>query len=322
MKLFKKTHINGRTRIYILGKKILSFKCKTEFDEIYARRFKGLTDDEKIFIIRHQFENSIDYKLNMDNPKTFNEKIQWLKLYNEDPNITICAGKDTAKEYVKNAIGEEYVVPSIAVYSSVDEIDFDKLPNEFVLKVNWGSGQNVIVRDKKSANIEEIKEKLNNWMKPESNHYYFSFEFSYKNVIPKIVCEPYIGELKDNLTCYKIFNFGSKPYLIQAVFDDKTSYETINYYDLNWNKLDLRQNFPNNPNDMPRPKNLEKMVELAEKLAKPFPYFVRTDFYEIGDKVLFSEFTFFSDNGMAAFYPAEWDRKLGDMIKLPIENKE
>ena len=128
----------------------------------------------------------------------------------------------------------------------------------------------------------------------------------------------YVGELGDNLTCYKIFNFKSKPYLIQAVFDDKTNYETINYYDLNWNKLDLRQNFPNNDNDMPKPKNLDKMLELSEKLAQEFPYFVRVDFYEFGDKVLFSEFTFYSDNGMAKFNPPEWDKKLGDLIDLPL----
>ncbi|MBR2922911.1 MAG: glycosyl transferase [Alphaproteobacteria bacterium] len=308
----------SRHKVYLFGKKVLSYKGKrSKFENIYARRFDNLTMDEKIYIIKHQFKETAEYELNLDKPQTFNEKLQWLKLFNEDPNITIAAGKDTAKEYVKKVIGEEYVVPNIAIYSSVDEIDFDKLPNEFVLKVNWGSGQNIIVRDKKTANIKEIKEKLNHWMQPTSNHYFFSFEFSYKNIIPKIVCEPYIGELKDNLTCYKVFNFGSKPYLIQAVFDDKTSYETINYYDLNWNKLDLRQNFPNNLKTMPAPKNLKKMLELAEKLAEPFPYFVRTDFYEIGDKILFSEFTFFSDNGMAAFHPKNWDQKLGDLIKLP-----
>ncbi len=305
-----------RIKIFILDRRVFSFRFRTKFDKLYSKRFCNLTMDEKIYIIKHQFKNTAGYDLNLDNPKTFNEKLQWLKLYNEDPNITIAAGKDTAKEFVKNIIGEEYIIPNIGIYSNAEEIDFDKLPNEFVLKVNWGSGQNIIVRNKKSANIKEIKDKLNKWMKPTSNHYFFSFEFSYRDITPKIICEPYIGELKDNLTCYKIFNFASKPYLIQAVFDDKTQYETINYYDLEWNKLDLRQNYPNNPNNPNKPKNLHKMIRLAEKLSQNFPYFVRTDFYEIGDKVLFSEFTFFSDNGMARFYPKEWDDKLGALINL------
>lgn len=288
------------------------------FDWFYNRRFRpGFSLADKKRVIDRQFRETAGYDMDWDNPRTFNQKLQWLKLFNEDPLITKCAGKDTAKVYVAERLGAEYVVPNIGVYDSVDDIPFESLPDAFVLKVNWGSGQNIIVRDKCAADISGIKRKLSTWMRPESNHYWFSFEFSYRDVVPKIVCEPYLGELDANLTVYKVFNFKGEPYLIQTIYDDRTEKETINYYDLRWNRLAFRQNFPNNMHDFPKPERLDEMIVCARKLAEPFPYFVRTDFYVVNEKVLFSEFTFYSDNGMAPFLPKHWDRLLGDKIELP-----
>ncbi len=289
---------------------------------IYAKRFKkDLSLKDKKYILEYQFKRRTGYKPNIDNPETFNEKLQWLKLYYHNPVMTTCADKYSVKSYVSEKVGAEHVVPLLGVWDKPEDIEFDKLPNQFVLKTTWGCGNNLIVKDKSKLNIEETRTIFKKWLNIKKNHYYLSFEWGYKNIVPRIIAEEYVGELGDNLTCYKIFNFNSKPYLIQAVFDDKTSYETINYYDLNWNKLDLRQNFPNNENEMPKPKNLDKMLKLSEKLAQEFPYFVRVDFYEFGNKVLFSEFTFYSDNGMAKFQPEEWDKKLGKLIHLPTDNK-
>lgn len=285
---------------------------------IYAKRFKKeLSLKDKKYILDYQFNRRMGYKPNIDNPTTFNEKLQWLKLYYHNPIITICADKYKVKKYVSDKIGAQYVVPLIAVYDKPENIDFDKLPHQFVLKTTWGCGNNLIIKDKTKLNKGETIKLFNKWLNIKKNHYYLSFEWGYKNIEPKIICEEYIGELSDNLTCYKIFNFNAQPYLIQAVFDDKTDYETINYYDLDWNKLDLKQNFPNNKNYMPKPKNLDKMLEISKTLAHEFPHFVRVDLYEFGDKVLFSEFTFYSDNGMAKFNPPEWDKKLGDLLTLP-----
>ena len=266
------------------------------------------------------FNEVVGYNLNLENPKTFNEKLQWLKLYYNDPLCTKCADKYEVRDYVKNLIGEEYLIPLLGAYDNAEDIDFDSLPNQFVLKVNWGSGQNIIVKDKSKLNIEDTKKTLNEWMKLKSNHYYYFYEWPYKNIKPKILCEKYMAnENIENLTVYKTFCFGSKPYLFQVIIDDKTEKERINYYDLNWNKLILKQNFQNFDHDMPKPPTLDLMIEFAEKLSKGFPYFVRVDFYEVNNKIYFSEYTFYSDAGLAKFTPDDWDIKLGNLINLPKE---
>ena len=308
---------------YFLGWKILSLHRKKEsrrYKELCARKFDSdFSFADKVKIITERFKARTGYTLNLERPRTFNEKMQWLKLYHHDPLMTVCADKYRVKNYLLDVIGPEYLIPTLQSWDDPDKIDFSTLRGEFVLKVNWGSGQNVIVRDKSTADTAEIRTKLKEWMSPDSNRYFHSFESSYKDIEPRILCEPYIGDLSQNLTCYKVFTFSGEPYLIQAVFDDKTRDETINYYDLDWNLLPFRQNYPNNPDDVPKPVALGTILALAEKLAQPFQYFARVDFYEVNGKVIFSEFTFFSDNGMAAFTPQCWDEKLGDMIHLPVD---
>ena len=272
-------------------------------------------------IIKEQFRNALGYELNLENPKTFNEKLQWLKLYYHDPLITKCADKYLVREYIKETIGEEYLIPLIGVWDRVEDIDFDKLPNQFVLKVNWGSGQNIIVKDKSQLDIEEAKNKLRYWMQPTSNHYYYSYEWPYKNIVPKIICEKYITNNTENLTVYKIFCFDSNPYLFQVIINDKTANERINYYDLDWNRLALKQNYDNFDFDIQKPKYLNLMLKFSRILSENFPYFIRIDFYETNDRIYFSEYTFYSDAGYAKFTPDYWDKKLGDLINLPKEKK-
>ena len=273
-------------------------------------------------LIKKQFKNSLGYDLNLDNPQTFNEKIQWLKLYNHDPLITKCADKYLAREYIKEKIGEEYLIPLLGVWDKAEDINFDSLPNQFVLKVNWGWGQNIIVKDKTKLNIEEVKNKLNNWLEPLSNHYYFSFEWKYKNIPSKIICEELLqDDIFDCLTVYKVFCFSGEPYLFQVILDDRTENERINYYDLKWNKLNLKQQFPNFNDELKKPYNINLIINISQILSKDFLPFVRIDFFEANKKLYLSEFVFYSDNGYAAFEPKDWDLKLGNMIKLPKEKK-
>ena len=272
-------------------------------------------------VIKDQFKYFLGYDLNLENPKTFNEKLQWLKLYYHDPLMTKCADKYLVRDFIKETIGEEYLIPLIGVWDRVEDIDFDKFPNQFVLKVNWGSGQNIIVKDKSQLDIEETKNKLRYWLQPTSNNYYFSYEWPYKNIEPKIICEKYISSNTENLTVYKIFCFNSNPYLFQVIINDKTSNEKINYYNSNWERLVLKQNFDNFNFDINKPKYLNLMLTFSKMLSKQFPYFIRIDFYEVDDKIYFSEYTFYSDSGYAKFTPDNWDIKLGNLIKIPKAKK-
>ena len=291
----------------------------SRFDEILQfRRFDDdISLDDQKYYLDCQLNKNTGYTVNWDNPQTFNEKIHWLKLFYKNPKIQLCADKYRAYDYVEPRVGALCKqVERIGVYDSPEDIDFSSLPNQFVLKVNWGSSQNIICTDKERLDIEKAKQQLYFWMRPQMNQYFSSFEWGYKDIIPKIICEKYIQELEKSPYIYKIMCFNGKPGIIQFVIDDKKENETINYYDTNWNLLPFRQNFPNNPNHFEKPQNLEKLLEIAEILSKDFP-FVRVDLFDINSVVLFSEMTFYSDAGIAKFTPSEWDIKLGQMIQLP-----
>jgi len=289
--------------------------CPREIARI-DRFDENLSVEDKSRYLTYMFKEYVGYTPDLRNPKTFNEKIQWLKLYYHNPLMTVCADKYKVREYVSEKIGAEYLVPLLGAYDSPNEIDFESLPNQFVLKVNWGSGQNVVCKDKSQLDCKSAKTKLVRWLKPSSNHYFHAFEWGYKNINPKIVCEKYISALERCPRVYKIMCFDGEPKIVQLVFNDKQTNETINYYDVDWQLLPFRQNFANNPVKIEKPSRLMEMFEMARKLSKPFP-FVRTDFFEVEDAVLFSEMTFYSDSGLADFHPSEWDLKLGNLINLP-----
>ena len=189
------------------------------------------------------------------------------------------------------------------------------MPNQFVLKTNHDSGTVIICKDKKTFDVDAARKRINK--KIHHNYYYAGREWPYKNVNPKIIAEKYMQDKNsDSLNVYKIFDFNGNPTLIQTIQNDKTPDETIDYYDINWELLDLRQNFPNSDHPLPRPETLDEMLYLARILSVGFA-FIRTDFYTINGKVYFSEFTFYSDAGFASFEPKEWDLKLGALIQLP-----
>ena len=268
--------------------------------------------------LSRQLKNRAGYKIDWKNPKMFNEKLAWLKLYHHDPLITVCADKYKVREFVKDKVGEKHLVPLLGVWERPEDINFDKLPDKFVLKVNWGWNQNIIVKNKADLDIETARKTLGEWLKPWNNNFWKKLEWSYKNIESRIIAEEYIEKLDTGLLCYKVFCFNGEPKFFQVVYDDKEEHSTVDYFDLNWKKLPFEQVYPNSSHPCESPKNLDKMLEIATVLSEPFP-FVRVDLYEIDNEVLFSELTFFSHGGDAPFKPAKWDRLLGDMLTLPKE---
>lgn len=269
------------------------------------------------FFLKCLYKARTGKRLNIKSPRTFNEKIQWLKLHDRKPEYTEMVDKYAVKEYVSKRIGEEYVIISLGVWNNFDEIDFDKLPEQFVLKCTHSGGV-VICRDKSRFDKEAAKETLERSLK--INYYNHAREWQYKNVPPRILAEEFINDQKnENLIVYKVFCFDGKPELIQVIQDDKTPNESIDYFDTSWNLLELRQNFPNSQIHLEKPDRYEEMLELSAKLSEG-KAFLRVDWYVSNGKLLFSEFTFHSDAGVASFHPEEWDYKLGELIDLSNVN--
>ncbi len=282
-----------------------------------SRRLLKWMSDEAF--LKLAFRIRMGKKLNLKNPQTFNEKLQWLKLYDRKPEYTRMVDKYEVKLYVAERIGEEYIIPTLGLWERFEGIDFDSLPDQFVLKCTHDSGGLVICRDKSKLNMEAAKKRINKSLK--RNYFYCGTrEWPYKDVVPRIIAEKYIENSQKadkNLDVYKIFCFGGTPRIIQTIQNDKTKEETIDYFDVDWNLLEMRQNYPNSKVYLDRPTNLCQMLELASVLSQGHP-FLRVDFYEVEGKLYFSELTFYSDSGLAKFTPECWDERLGRWITLPI----
>ena len=256
-------------------------------------------------------------KLHLDNPKSFNEKLQWLKLYDRKSEYTDMVDKYKVKSYISKLIGEKYVIPTLGVYEKFDDINFKKLPNKFVIKCNHDSGGLVICKNKKTFDIKAARKKINWCLK--RNYYYVHREWPYKNVKPLIIIEKFM-ETKDNdLTDYKFMCFNGKPEIIFTCTERFSGNGLkVTFFDPKWHKLPFERYYPQSKEKIPKPKNLNKMLELAKILSKDIP-FVRVDFYEINNKIYFSELTFYPGSGYETFTPEVWDYKLGDMLELPQE---
>lgn len=267
------------------------------------------------------FPARVGYLLDLKNPKTFNEKLQWLKLHDRKPEYTKMVDKIEAKEYVASIIGEEYIIPTIGVYNSVDEIDFDTLPKQFVLKCSHDSGGIVICRDKNKLDKKAAIEKLRKGLK--QNFYWQNREWPYKNVKPRIIAEIYMeDESGCQLKDYKFFCFDGKPlFLFVATDRGKKDVETkFDFFDMEWNHLPFTNGHPNS-NILPKkPQNFEKMKQLAAMLAKGKTE-VRVDLYNVDGRIYFGELTFTHWSGLVPFEPCEWDLKFGQLISLPKINK-
>ena len=322
---------NSRTTVKIAGLKISwkhtkflsSSNIKRKFQPIYwpSNRImnymndKNYSDKDRKWYIQQLFIRDVGYFPNIDNPKTFNEKIHWLNLYYHNPLITTCVDKYALKQYITDKIGAKYVVPLIGVWEDIDDVNFEKLPQKFAIKVNWGDGERFgfIVKDKEKADIDFIKSQLSDRLQPWQNGYYHSFFWGYKNVKPKIIAEEYIEQPDGKLNDYKLYCYNSKHKhtLICTDRDTKTRY--INMDD-NWNCIapSVKSIIDNK---FPKPQLYDEMVSIAEKLAEPFP-FCRVDFYETQNRIYIGEMTFHPNCGFN-HYKMEWDLKLGEYLKLP-----
>ena len=234
----------------------------------------------------------------LKNPKTFNEKLQWLKLYNRKPEYTRMVDKYEAKKYVAEIIGEEYIIPTLGVWEKFDDIDFDALPDQFVLKCTHDSGGLVICRDKSKLDIDAARKKIEKCLKV--NYFWQGREWPYKNVTPRIIAEQYLED-----ECGHDF--------------DRFIGHKKNIYTTEWKLCDFSFNYPAHPEiEIPKPAMLQEMLELSKKLAVGEPY-IRTDFYCIGNKIYFGELTFFPASGYGSFKPDNVDYELGQRITLPEE---
>ena len=261
--------------------------------------------------------------LDLKNPKTFSEKIQWLKLYDSTPIKTKLADKYLVRDWIKEKIGEEYLIPLLGVWKKADDINFDTLPNQFVLKCNHGCGYNIIVKDKTKLDIDEAKLKLTTWLK-ENFAFKNGLELHYKNIKPVIIAEEYIKEVSESAIDYKFICCNGIPELCWIT----NKYETIHkrgFYSLpNWEKQNLEYRDRGaifDENVVQKPRILDEMLSVVKTLAKDFPL-VRVDLYLIKDKIYFGEMTFTSSSGGALFFPNEWNYILGENVKLPTKYKE
>lgn len=271
---------------------------------------------DKTFI-KIEYRNRMRKKLNLKNPQTFNEKLQWLKIYDRKPIYTTMVDKYEVKNYVADKIGDEYIIPTLGVWDSFDEIDFDSLPDQFVLKCTHDSGGLVICKDKSKLNKEKAKKKIE--LSLNRNYYYHGREWAYKDVKPRVIAEKYMEDKNSkDLKDYKFFCFDGKVKAMFIATDRFTQgVETkFDFYDTNFEHLPFTNGHPNAECVIEKPKHFEKMKELAEILSKDIPQ-IRVDFYEIDDEVYFGELTFFHWSGMVPFVPEKWDYVFGEWIELP-----
>jgi len=254
--------------------------------------------------------------LNLEQPQTLGEKIQWLKLYYQNPLLTELADKYTVRPYVAEKIGEEHLIPLIGVYESVSEIDFEKLPEKFIMKATHGCGWNIICRDKQHFDIEDAKQKLTRWLN--TNFYDFELEWQYKDMKPRIICETLL-ERPDGRDLYdfKIYFFNGVPRFILVAVDRELNL-TFMYYNTDWERIPVeRLGHPIEASfSVPKPAQLGKMLSLACQLAPDVPL-VRVDFYIHEEKIYFGELTFTPNSGIARWNPEQYERIFGDMLTLP-----
>ncbi|MBN6205755.1 hypothetical protein JYK21_04760 [Ralstonia pickettii] len=283
-----------------------------KFKEIY---YKSLSDEK---FLEKQFEDKVGRKLDLDNPKYFNDKLQWLKLNWENSLATQCADKFEVRKFIKERIGEKYLNELYGVYNSVDEINIHKLPQSFVLKGTHGSGFNLICKNKDEIDWDVAFKSMRRWLR--KKYYLQNREWVYKGIKPRIICERFLEQDGDDeLRDYRFFCFNGEPKIISVDLSITNKENTRrNLYDLEWNLLDGEISYPKElSKKIEKPQSLDLMIELSKKVSAGFPH-ARVDFYNIGELVIFGEITFFHQSGMGKFNTLEFEMQLGENLKLPL----
>lgn len=286
---------------------------------ILFKYFKWLPDE---LYIRILFRLRMGYSLDLKTPRTFSEKLQWLKLYDRRPEYTQMVDKAAVKDYVTAIIGQEYIIPTIGVWDKPEDIEWEKLPDQFVLKTTHGGGNSgvVICRDKTTFDRHAALKKLSDSM--QQDIYYKLKEWPYKNVPRRIIAEEYIQpqEGTNDLPDYKFFCFDGE---VKALFigtERSTGDVKFDYFDADFNHLDLIQTHALSGKVFNKPDNFDKMKELASKLSEGIPN-IRIDLYNVDGKIYFGEMTFYHHGGIVPFHPESWDYEFGSWINLPNEAK-
>lgn len=276
--------------------------------KIYQYLFKlDLLSEKKITDVFYYYK--LNKKINWENPQTLNEKLQWLKLNNKNKYHSKLTDKLIAKREISKKIGREYIIPTLGVYENPDEIVFDNLPEKFIIKCSHSSGANYFIKGKffnKSSLIKKINKKLN------SNYYYYTAEWNYKNIHPRLFIEPIIAEKTDDEPLdYKFYCFNGKPMFFAIV------YKSIFFYDLNWKRLNIeRYDYPIIQNKIfAKPENFDKMIKIAEILSKEIP-FVRVDLYNAKGRIYFGEMTFTPGAAAIKWKDERTDYELGKLLDL------
>ncbi|MDR1398078.1 MAG: hypothetical protein LBJ14_10170 [Desulfarculales bacterium] len=277
-----------------------------------------LTPEQYPEALSQWFRNRTGKKLNLDNPQTFDEKIQWLKLHDSTAAKTALADKHSAKEAIARIIGSRHIVPLLGVWDKFDDIDFARLPDKFALKASHGSGWNLIVEDKSKLNMRRARHKFNKWMQRNLT-FHGGLELHYKDIKPQIIAEDYIGIEPDHPADCKFYCFNGEPQLFWMVAYDRHGHYRGKFYTLDFTPLPNFYNCDELPGFPQRPRYLNKMAELSRLLSRDF-IFARVDFYEAGGRLYFGEITFTPTSGILPWRGEEYNIQFGQMLRLPFED--
>ena len=288
---------------------------RTVYNCIFYNLYKRVSKKYYPYLLRIQYLLLKKQFLNLKNPKTLDEKIQWLKLYDDSPLRTQLTDKYAVRDWIKEQIGEKYLIPLLGKWDKPEDIEYSKLPEQFVLKANHGCGCNIIVKDKKALDVDEACRKMHKWLR--INYAYLCGELQYEKIKPCIIAEEFISDLDGDIPDYKVWCFNGKAYYIMYL-SDRTRGLKMAFFDRNWIKQDFVYSYPQIIEQVPRPNCLQEMLDIAEKLSSGFPL-VRVDLYILKDgSIKFGELTFTSAGGKSVWSPSNADLELGNLLKLPI----
>lgn len=280
----------------------------------FAKKLSQLLPDKLYLTLRYRAR--LGSWPNLKDPKTYNEKIQWLKLHDRKPEYTKMVDKYEAKKYIAEKVGGQYVIPTYGIWVNFDDIDFDSLPNRFVLKCTHNSGDVIVCLDKDKLDLDAARERINRNLK--ENYYWHSREWPYKNVKPRIIAEKYLYDTEypdDSIMDYKFLCFNGEPRLLYYA-EENTDDPYSDIYDMNFQKLDLQFPEPNSPVTAEIPDKFEEMKEISRKLSQGFAH-LRVDFYYVEGRLYIGELTFYHCAGLLRITPEHWNQTLGDWIELP-----